>query len=120
MGHDVTDGDFATVERRHRRSRRQQLGDWIVESNFPAGDEFRKQRGRHRLGDGADFERRMLVIGALGIRIRTVIGRRDLAVVYHPGRDAGAGAIALETLLECRAHIIVADGKGGRCAERDH
>ena len=83
---------------------------------FAARDEFGKQRGGHGLGDGADLERRVLIVGTLGIRIRAVIGRRDRAVVYHAGRDTRAGAIALETLLECRTHIVVADGIGGRCA----
>ena len=119
MSHDFSDGNFATVERRHTRSRRQQFGDGIVEGNFAARDEFCKQRGGHRLGDRANFERGVLIVWALRIRIRTVIDRRNRAVVDHAGRDTGAGTIALETLLECRAHIVIADGEGGRCAKHD-
>ena len=66
VGDDVADGDLATVERRHARPRRQQFGDRIVECDFAACDQFGEQGGGHRLGDGADFERRVLVERACG------------------------------------------------------
>ena len=47
------------------------------------------------------------------------VGGRGRAVVDHGGRDASAGAIALEALLECRAQIVVARGKGWRRRQSD-
>jgi hypothetical protein len=54
----------------------------------------------------ADFERRVLIVGALGIRIRAEISARGRVTVDHRSRDAGTSAIVLETLLECRPQIV--------------
>ena len=119
IGDDVADGDLAPVERRHARSRRQQLGDGIVERDFAARDEFGEQCGGHRLGDGADLERRVLIVRAPGFRVGAEVGARGRAAVDHRRRDAGTGTIGLEALLECRAEIVVAHGKGRHCGKRD-
>ena len=90
-----------------------------IECNFAARDEFGEQCGRHRLGDGADFERRVLIVGALRFRIRAEIGACGGAAVDHRCRNASAGAIVLEALLECRAQIAIAHGRGRHCRKHD-
>src|SRR5215471_16570150 len=61
----------------------------------------------------------MLIVGALGFRVSAEVGARGRGVIDHRRRDACAGTIALEALLECRAQIVLAHGKGRRCAKRN-